>query len=88
MNHQKYQESQDLFLFILGLVVNILEPWAFSGLLIGAMLPYWFTAMTMKSVGVAASAIVVEVQRQWRENPRILLDNGDEPDYAECKIHI
>jgi len=67
-----------------GLVVNILEPWAFSGLLIGAMLPYWFTAMTMKSVGIAASAIVLEVQRQWRENPRILIDNGDEPDYAKC----
>merc|ERR1719321_1072252 len=34
--------------------VNILDPWCFSGLLMGAMLPYWFSAMTMKSVGKAA----------------------------------
>jgi len=66
------------------LTVNILKPWPFSGLLIGAMLPYWFTAMTMKSVGRAASAMVVEVQRQWKENPRILLEDGDEPDYDAC----
>jgi len=66
------------------LTVNILKPWPFSGLLVGAMLPYWFTAMTMKSVGTAASAMVLEVQRQWRENPNILRENGDEPDYHKC----
>lgn len=36
----------------------------FSGLLVGAMLPYWFSAMTMKSVGKAALAMVEEVRRQ------------------------
>merc|ERR1719377_123719 len=30
--------------------VDILDPWVFTGLLFGAMLPYWFSAMTMKSV--------------------------------------
>merc|ERR1719210_2934626 len=64
--------------------VNILQPWPFAGLLIGAMLPYWFTAMTMKSVGRAASAMVVEVQRQWKENPQVLREDGDEPDYDSC----
>lgn len=64
--------------------VNILKPWPFSGLLIGAMLPYWFTAMTMKSVGRAANEMVAEVNRQWDENPRILLENGDMPDYDRC----
>lgn len=34
--------------------VNILSPLEFGGLIIGAMLPYAFTAMTMKSVGKAA----------------------------------
>jgi Na+/H+-translocating membrane pyrophosphatase len=34
--------------------VNILSPLCFSGLLLGAMLPYAFSALTMKSVGVAA----------------------------------
>ena len=37
----------------------------FSGLLLGAMLPYWFSAMTMKSVGKAALAMVQEVRRQF-----------------------
>lgn len=68
-----------------GPVVNILKPWPFAGLLIGAMLPYWFTALTMKSVGRAASAMVLEVQRQWIENPRILEEHsGVEPDYDGC----
>merc|ERR1712113_368531 len=31
--------------------VDILNPWVFTGLLFGAMMPYWFSAMTMKSVG-------------------------------------
>lgn len=36
----------------------------FAGLLVGAMLPYWFSAMTMKSVGKAALSMVEEV-RHW-----------------------
>jgi len=35
----------------------------FTFLLIGAMLPYWFSAMTMKSVGMAALEMVKEVRR-------------------------
>jgi len=65
--------------------VNILKPWPFAGLLVGAMLPYWFTAMTMKAVGRAASEMVMEVRRQWAENPAILEDdNGVDPDYDRC----
>jgi len=63
--------------------VDILEPFAFSGLLIGAMLPYWFSAMTMKSVGDAAQLMVEEVRRQVRENPGIL-DGTQEPDHEAC----
>lgn len=39
-------------------------PQVFAGLLVGAMLPYWFSAMTMKSVGKAALAMVEEVSRR------------------------
>ena len=34
--------------------VNILEPTTFAFLIIGCMIPYWFAALTMKSVGKAA----------------------------------
>merc|ERR1711920_745070 len=45
--------------------VNVLEPITFAFLLIGAMIPYWFAALTMKSVGKAADMMVQEVQRQF-----------------------
>jgi Na+/H+-translocating membrane pyrophosphatase len=38
--------------------LSILDPLLFSGLLIGAMLPYAFSAMTMKAVGLAAKKMV------------------------------
>jgi len=63
--------------------INILDSFTFFGLLIGAMLPYVFSAMTMKSVGKAAQEMVEEVRRQFRENPGIM--TGDvKPDYARC----
>jgi len=42
--------------------VNVNTPLIFSGLLIGAMLPYAFSALTMKSVGKAAYEMVEEVR--------------------------
>jgi len=45
--------------------VDILNPWVFTGLLFGAMLPYAFAAMTMKSVGKAANEMVVECMQQF-----------------------
>merc|ERR1719191_55850 len=40
--------------------VDILDPWVFTGLLFGAMMPYAFAAWTMKSVGEAANEMVKE----------------------------
>lgn len=68
--------------------VNILNPYIFAGLLVGAMLPYWFSAMTMKSVGIAALAMVEEVRRQFATVP--LDETGAKDftnfraDYANC----
>lgn len=62
--------------------VNILQPLQFSGLIIGAMLPYMFTAMTMKSVGEAASEMIREIQRQFRTYK--ILEGIDDPDYEAC----
>ena len=42
--------------------VSLLDPRTFCGLLVRAMVPYWFAAMTMKSVGAAAIAMVHEIQ--------------------------
>jgi H(+)-translocating pyrophosphatase len=64
--------------------VQILQPLTFAFLLIGAMLPYWFSAMTMKSVGKAAKEMVVEVERQFAENPKLLTEDGHRPDYKRC----
>ncbi|KAK8559135.1 hypothetical protein V6N13_098726 [Hibiscus sabdariffa] len=49
--------------------VDVLTPKVFIGLLIGAMLPYWFSAMTMKSVGSAALKMVEEVHMQFNTIP-------------------
>ena len=62
-------------------VVNVLEPLQFAGLVVGAMLPYAFSAMTMKAVGTAAEAMIEEIARQDREG---LIREGVEPDYAAC----
>ena len=51
--------------------VNILRPLEFGGLIIGAMLPYYFSAMTMEAVGDAASLMIVEIKRQFEEMPGI-----------------
>ena len=47
------------------------------------MLPYWFSAMTMKSVGSAALKMVEEVRRQFNTIPG-LMEGTAKPDYATC----
>jgi len=65
--------------------VEILQPTTFAFLLIGSMLPYWFSAMTMKSVGKAAMEMVQEVKLQFQQNPELLIPNSSaRPNYARC----
>lgn len=52
--------------------VNMLHPLTFAFLIIGGMIPFAFAAMTMKSVGIAAMEMVMEVQRQFDEKPHLL----------------
>ncbi|XP_074331912.1 pyrophosphate-energized vacuolar membrane proton pump-like [Apium graveolens] len=63
--------------------VDVLTPKVFIGLLVGAMLPYWFSVMTMKSVGSAALKMVEEVRRQFNTIPG-LMEGTAKPDYATC----
>ena len=59
------------------------DPMIFTSLLFGAMLPYAFSALTMKSVGKAALGMIEEVRRQIREDKGILTGES-RPDYASC----
>lgn len=64
-------------------IVNVIEAQTFVGLIVGAMLPYWFSAMTMKSVGTAALAMVEEVRRQFNTMDGIM-EGRVKPDYKRC----
>jgi K(+)-stimulated pyrophosphate-energized sodium pump len=63
--------------------LNLLDPTMLPGILIGAMLPYLFSALTMTAVGKAAYQIVLEVRRQFREIPG-LMEGTAQPDYRTC----
>jgi len=59
---------------------TLMNPRVLVGLFLGAMSTFLFCAMTMKSVGRAAEGMVIEVRRQFTENPGIL-DGSVKPDY-------
>ncbi|CRG94764.1 V-type H(+)-translocating pyrophosphatase, putative [Plasmodium gallinaceum] len=60
--------------------VNILNPWVIIGLLIGAMLPYLFSSLTMKSVAIAANSVLNECLEQFP----LIMSEKQKPDYAKC----
>ncbi|MDF9867425.1 K(+)-stimulated pyrophosphate-energized sodium pump [Bacilli bacterium PM5-3] len=63
--------------------LSLLEPAVVIGLLIGGMLPFIFSALTMDSVGKAAFKMIEEVRRQFKENPGIM-EGTTKPDYKRC----
>ncbi|MDR1239397.1 MAG: sodium-translocating pyrophosphatase [Treponema sp.] len=54
-----------------------------AGLLLGAVIPFLFSSLSMTAIGRAAFAMIEEVRRQFRERPGILQDT-EEPDYKRC----
>ena len=65
------------------LSIDILNPNVVIGLLLGGMLVFFFSALTMSSVSKAANQMVVEVRRQFREIPGIM-EGTAKPDYTRC----
>ncbi len=63
--------------------ISILDHKVVIGLLVGGMLPFAFSALTMDSVSKAAYKMIEEVRRQFREIPGILLGEA-KPDYSSC----
>ena len=64
-------------------VVNLREIDVLMGLLVGALLPFLFAALTMQAVGRAANAMVQEVRRQFREIAGLLEGTAD-ADYTRA----
>ncbi|MEE9277717.1 MAG: sodium-translocating pyrophosphatase [Dehalococcoidia bacterium] len=54
-----------------------------TGILLGGLMPFLFSALSMGAVGRAAMAMVEEVRRQFREHPGIM-DGSEQPDYARA----
>jgi len=63
--------------------IDLLEPLVVAGLLIGGVMPFLFSAQTMKAVGRAAFRMIEEVRRQFREDKGIMAGTS-KPDYARC----
>jgi len=61
--------------------VNILDPWCFSGLLFGSMIPYLFSAFCMSAVGEAAEEMITEIRAQV---PKIKRKEPGYPDHERC----
>jgi len=64
-------------------VLDLLSPSVMASLLVGAVLPFMFTAQTLKAVGNAAYVMIKEVRRQFKEIPGIL-EGTAPPDYKKC----
>lgn len=64
-------------------VINLVDTKVLSGVFLGAMVPFLFSALAIDAVGKAAFDMIEEVRRQFRENKGIL-EGTVVPDYKKC----
>ena len=63
--------------------MSLLDPRVLAGVLIGGMLAFLFSALTINSVSKAAKSMINEVRRQFKEKPGIM-EGTEKPDYERC----
>lgn len=63
--------------------IDLTEPRVLGGVLLGGMIPYVFSSLTMGAVGRAAFAMIEEIRRQFRANPGLLQGRG-KADHTRC----
>lgn len=63
--------------------LNLVNPLVLVGVFVGSVIPFLITSLTMRSVGDAALAMVIEVRRQFKEITGLMEGKAD-PDYERC----
>ena len=82
---QLFVIADELNIIDFSLDLSVLNPRLLGGLMLGAMLPFLFSSLTMKAVGRTAQEVVKEVRRQFREIKGLLEGKkGVKADYARC----
>lgn len=66
-----------------GFTLNISDPLVLAGMFLGAIFPFFVSALTMRAVGDAAFDMIIEIRRQFKEIPGLLEGNA-KPDTARC----